>query len=91
MERADLFIGSMYGYAMDLIKKREEPEFLIELHSPRKRKHVLEIALAEDKAELRVYEMTQGCAKVCFKWNGERSELQAGIGDFGVMILALKF
>jgi len=67
IERADLFVGKLYEYATDLKNNREEPEFLIELASPRKRTHVLEIELANDKAEIRVYEMIDGWAKLCFK------------------------
>ncbi len=85
IERVDLFIGKMYDYAIDLRNNREEPEFLIELASPRKRTHVLEIALADDEAELRVYEMMDGCAKLCFKWNGNREGLMDGLDVFTIL------
>jgi len=92
LERADLFVCDMYHYTVDLSKKREEPEFLVELHSTRKRCHALEIALADDRnAELRVYEMIDGCAKLCFKWKGLRDELSACLQDFGIMMIAFRF
>ena len=91
VERADMFIGKMYDYATDLKYKREKPEFLIELNSPRKRSHVLEIAISGDKVAMRVYEMIEGCAKLRFSWQGAREGLFALMNDIGVMMLIMRF
>ena len=91
VERADQFVSKMYEYAMDLKNKREKPDFLVELNSPRKRSHVLEIAISGDKVELRVYEMVEGCAKLRFNWRGAREGLFALMNDIGVMRLVMRF
>lgn len=91
IERADVFCGTMYDYTIELGKERAEPEFLIEIHSSRNKMHVLEIALSGNEAEVRIYEMIDGCSLLRFKWNGDREGLMDGLDVFSILRLLHNF
>lgn len=70
VEPVKFIAGHLNTYLTDLKNGVAERELVLELKSPRNRRHVLEMATADDLVTVCVFDLSRGEEGLCFKWSG---------------------